>query len=391
MKKRNQRWRLIYLFPLAVLIYIGKQLRETKLLSALSGALILVIILLLVFVPKQASSTTSETVAVPSASPVVTASTPSPTPTPQPVSITLSFAGDCTFGKDESFDYSGSFNETYDREGADYFLKNVRDIFSGDDLTVVNFEGTLTDSTDRADKSWAFKGPREYVNILTGSSVEAANIANNHTADYGEQGLSDTKDALTQAGIRYFGYEDTTIIDVKGIKVGFTGQFTVYEDERHFTELQENIKALKDAGAQVIIANFHWGLELHNVPDTDQVELAHTAIDAGAHLVIGHHPHVLQGIEEYNGRYILYSLGNFCFGGNGNPPDYDCIIFQQTFTVAGDTVETINGGSIIPCLISSSTAYNDYCPTPAEGSTQERIMEKLESFSSELEGQSYFR
>lgn len=390
MKKRNQRWRLIYLFPLAVLIYIGKQLREKQLLAALSGALILVIILLLVFVQKQASSTAPETVAVPSASPVVTASTPSPTPTPQPVSITLSFAGDCTFGKDESFDYSGSFNETYDREGADYFLKNVWDIFSGDDLTVVNFEGTLTESTDRADKSWAFKGPREYVNILTSSSVEAANIANNHTADYGEQGLSDTKDALTQAGIRYFGYEDTTIIDVKGIKVGFTGQFTVYEDERHFTELQENIKALKDAGAQIIIANSHWGLELHNVPDTDQVELAHAAIDAGAHLVIGHHPHVLQGIEEYNGRYILYSLGNFCFGGNGNPPDYDCIIFQQTFTIAGDTVETIDGGSIIPCLISSTTAYNDYWPTPAEGSAQERIVEKLESFSNELDGQSYF-
>lgn len=388
MKKQSQRWRLIYLFPLAVLIALCKNLRKKKRLTALLGILILVVILLLVFVPRGNSSP-SETASLPSTTPSpAIASTPSPTPTP--VSITLSFAGDCTFGMDESFGYSGTFNETYDRNGADYFLKNVRDIFEKDDLTVVNFEGTLTESTNRADKTWAFKAPKEYVNILTGSSVEAVNLSNNHTGDYGDQGLTDTKDTLTDAGIRHFGYEDTAIIEVKGIKVGFTGQFTVYEDPRHLTELQDNIRALQDAGAQVIVACFHWGLELHDIPDADQVELAHAAIDAGAHFVVGHHPHVLQGIEEYHGRTILYSLGNFCFGGNSNPPDYDTMIFQQTFTVTDQQVETSGGGNIIPCLISSNTSYNDYCPTPASGTQQQRIIEKLENISGQLAGQSYF-
>lgn len=129
------------------------------------------------------------------------------------------------------------------------------------------------------------------------------------------------------------------------------------------------------------------GLELDYYPEADQVALAHAAIDAGAHLVIGHHPHVLQGIELYNGRYIVYSLGNFCFGGNSSPNDYDCMIFQQTFTLTGDTVSTDNNINVIPCRCSSTTSYNDYCPTPAEGDVKTSILDTIWTLSESLEGE----
>lgn len=104
-----------------------------------------------------------------------------------PVSLTLSVVGDCTLGTDETFDYDTSLNAYYENYGADYFLQNVKDIFSTDDLTIANFEGTLTDSDEREDKTFAFKAPASYASILTGGSVEAVNTANNHSHDYGDQ------------------------------------------------------------------------------------------------------------------------------------------------------------------------------------------------------------
>lgn len=389
MKNKKQRWRLIYLFPMAAVIYFKNQLKEKTPWAIAAAVLVCVLLLCMIFFPllPSGSDTPGEEIAALSPSPSVSPAgshTASPTPTPEPVNVTLTFAGDCTLGMDDSFTYSTSFNAKFAEKGPDYFLQNVRDIFSEDDLTVVNFEGTITDTTEATDKTWTFKGNKEYLDVLTSASVEVANLANNHSQDYGETGYADTQAALESAGITNFGFTETAIMEVNGIKVGFTGQFTVYEDESHLVQLKENIQNLKDQGAQLIIANFHWGLELDYYPDADQIELAHAAIDAGAHLVIGHHPHVLQGVEVYKGRYICYSLGNFCFGGNSSPPDYDCMIFQQTFTLHGDTVDVDDNIQVIPCRISSTTSYNDYCPTPAEGAVKDSIAEKLKGLSADL-------
>lgn len=319
----------------------------------------------------------------PTPSEQTTAALPSPSPSPTPVSITLSFAGDCTLGMDQSFGYSGSFNAAYDAYGPAYFLQNVQSIFAQDDLTVVNFEGTLTDSDERADKTWAFRGDPAYAKVLSEGSVEAVNLANNHSSDYGEESLTDTKSALDAEEIVHFGFEDTALVEVQGVKVGLLGMYTVYTDD-YIPTLQRLIGSLQDQGAQVIVASFHWGFENSYTPEQDQRELAHAAIDAGAHLVIGHHPHVLQGIEEYNGRYIAYSLGNFCFGGNYDPSDYDCIIAQQTFTVSGTQVNTQGQFQAIPCSVSSAADYNNYQPTPAQDSEKERILEKLQDLSDGL-------
>ena len=302
-----------------------------------------------------------------------------------PTTITISSMGDCTLGTDESFDQSTSFNAYYNEYGADYFFKNVRSILEADDLSVVNFEGTLTEETSRADKTFAFKGPAKYTDILTGSSVEAANIANNHSKDYGTKSQEDTIKNLSNAGIATFGYENVVVVDEKGIKVGLTGIYELAEHEQKATQIKENIQALKDAGAQIIIVNFHWGIEKEYTPNATQKKLAHLAIDEGADLVIGHHPHVLEGIEKYNGKYIAYSLGNFCFGGNKNPSDKDTMIFQQTFTIDTDgKVADDDSINIIPCSLSSSSNKNDYCPTPLEGDEAERVRQKIEKYSEGL-------
>jgi len=301
-----------------------------------------------------------------------------------PVSLTLSVVGDCTLGTDETFDYDTSLNAYYENYGADYFLQNVKDIFSTDDLTIANFEGTLTDSDEREDKTFAFKAPASYASILTGGSVEAVNTANNHSHDYGDQSFDDTLAALDDAGIVHFGYDETAVMDVKGIKVGLVGIYELYDHLEREQQLKDNIAKVKADGAQLIVVIFHWGNETETVPDSNQTTLGRIAIDEGADLVCGHHPHVLQGIETYKGRNIVYSLGNFCFGGNSSPSDMDTMIYQQTFTIDANGVKKDNVTNIIPCSISSAAydGYNNYQPTPAEGDEATRILGKINERSS---------
>ena len=301
-----------------------------------------------------------------------------------PVSLTLSVVGDCTLGTDETFDYDTSLNAYYENYGADYFLQNVKDIFSTDDLSIANFEGTLTDSDEREDKTFAFKAPASYASILTGGSVEAVNTANNHSHDYGDQSFDDTLAALDDAGIVHFGYDETAVMDVKGIKVGLVGIYELYDHLEREQQLKDNIAKAKADGAQLIVVIFHWGNETETVPDSNQTTLGRIAIDEGADLVCGHHPHVLQGIETYKGKNIVYSLGNFCFGGNSSPSDMDTMIYQQTFTIDADGVKKDNVTNIIPCSISSAAydGYNNYQPTPAEGDEATRILGKINERSS---------
>ena len=309
-----------------------------------------------------------------------------PTPTMAPVSLTVSVVGDCTLGTDENFDYDTSLNAYYENYGADYFFSNVKSIFSADDLTIANFEGTLTDSEEREDKEYAFKAPAEYAGILTSGSVEAVNTANNHSHDYGDQGYEDTISALDSAGILNFGYDKTVVTEVKGIKVGLVGIYELKDHLERKEQLKQNIAKVKAEGAQITIVIFHWGNEKEEVPDSNQTTLAHLAIDEGADLVCGHHPHVLQGIEEYKGKNIVYSLGNFCFGGNQYPSDMDTMIFQQTFTVDQNGVKADNVTNIIPCSVSSDSDYNNYQPTPAEGDEATRILNKIQERTAMITG-----
>lgn len=302
-----------------------------------------------------------------------------------PVSIKVSAAGDCTLGTDVNFDESTSFNTMYNEVGDPaYFFRNVASVFEQDDLSIVNLEGTLTTGGERADKTFAFRGSPEFTSILTAGNIEAVNLANNHSKDYGQQSYEDTIANVESAGIASFGYDRTALLDIKGVKVGLVGVYELADGLECQTQMKENIAKLKNEGAQLIIVSFHWGTEKENYPDEIQVTLSRMAIDEGAHLVLGHHPHVLQGIEEYKGRNIVYSLGNFCFGGNKNPSDKDTMIFQQTFTVQGSAVEGDNVKNIIPCSLSSEAGYNNYQPTILEGEAGQDVLDRITTYSSGL-------
>lgn len=304
-----------------------------------------------------------------------------------PVSLTLSVVGDCTLGTDETFDYDTSLNAYYENYGSAYFLQNVKSIFSQDDLTIANFEGTLTESDAREDKTFAFKGPASFTSILTDGSVEAVNTANNHSHDYGDQSYEDTMTALDAAGIVHFGYDETAVMDVKGIKVGMVGIYELKDHLEREQQLKDNIAKVKADGAQLIVVIFHWGNETETVPDSNQTTLGRLAIDEGADLVCGHHPHVLQGIETYKDKNIIYSLGNFCFGGNSSPSDMDTMIYQQTFTITSEGVQADNVTNVIPCSISSAAyeGYNNYQPTPADGDEAARILAKINERSADIQ------
>ncbi|MDO4502346.1 MAG: CapA family protein [Coriobacteriia bacterium] len=296
-----------------------------------------------------------------------------------PVNLTISFAGDCTLGTDESFDRGSSFNAAFESKGdPSWFFANVADIFAKDDLTVANMEGTLTTETSRQDKTFAFKGDADYAQVLAKGNVDAASLANNHSRDYGEQSYQDTIKNVEAAGVPTFGYDRIAYVTPKDVKVALIGTYVLDQGEGVIDSMVQNIKKAQDEGAQIIAVYPHWGNELDDVPDSTQVAVAHAAIDAGATLVVGSHPHVIQGLEKYKGRYIVYSLGNFCFGGNTNPTDSDCMIFQQTFTVNGKDVAQDDQVTTIPCRVSSVQGTNNYQPTPAEGSEKERIQEKID-------------
>ena len=313
----------------------------------------------------------------PSTEPVETDPTdPEPTE-PQTVTYTLSFAGDCTLGTDhDSYGGSGSFVKVV---GDDYSypFQNALPYFEADDFTLVNLEGVLCTNRTPADKTFQFRGPVEYAKILTAGSVEAVNLANNHTKDYGTSGYNSTLDALKSEKVTCVEDKGTaTFTTESGLKIGlYSGQF-----EADQADMKKDIKALRDGGAEIVIASFHWGTEYSYRPSSSQKKLAHAAIDAGADIVVGHHPHVLQPVEKYQDGIIYYSLGNFSFGGNKNPPDMDSVVIQQLIVRDADGTVRLGETKLIPFRVSSVTNKNDYKPTPyaADSTDYKRTITKLD-------------
>lgn len=295
------------------------------------------------------------------------------------VKITISAAGDCTLGVDSR--YNNAFNNKYNEKNSSYFLKKVKKIFSKDDLTIVNLEGTLTDSTDRAVKTYTFKGPQKYVNILKQGSVEAVTVANNHSMDFGEQGFKDTKAAVKNAGIKCFGYDTISYKKIKGERIAMIGVNALSSQGSQTSYVKTLIKKAKKKKSDLIIIYFHWGIERDALPNSTQMSLAHESIDCGADLVLGSHPHVVQGIEKYKGKYIVYSMGNFCFGGNSNPEDKDTMIFSQTFTFKNDKLINKKNAKVIPCSLSGVSYTNDFQPRILSESERTRVLNKIKDRS----------
>lgn len=299
--------------------------------------------------------------------------------------ITISAAGDVTMGRDALASYYNSFDQVaaVQKKDYSYFLRNVKPIFEYDDLTIVNLEGTLTNYTLMAEKQYRFKGNAAYTEVLKQGGIEAVNLANNHMFDYLDQGYWDTVSNLSAADIGYFGFDHKYITEVKGIRIGMLG-FTGWDSgKQKKDDIKKAVEDLKSRGANLIIVSFHWGEERMYAPNQTQKELGRYCIDIGVDLVLGHHPHVIQGIETYKGKSIVYSLGNFCFGGNKNPSDKDSYIYQHSFSFK-DNILLMETGQVIPVSISSSKDRNNYQPTPLQGIEANRVMNKIRKYSMDL-------
>lgn len=299
--------------------------------------------------------------------------------------VLLTSVGDCTLGRDDKFSYENSLPYIFKKNNSDYlyFFKNVYEIFKNDDITTANLEGTFTNSTTKASKQFTFKAPADYAKILTNGSIEGVNLSNNHIYDYLDKGFEDTKKALEAVNVPYFGEGNIWRTEVKGIKFAFLGYRGFYSSENFLKKLEDDIKALKCEN-YIVVINFHWGKESSYYPVDSQKIIAHHAIDSGADLIIGHHPHVIEGIEKYKDRLICYSLGNFCFGGNKNPRDKNTMIIQVKFNFTNDKFTSYDL-KIIPCSISSVNYMNDYCPTPLKGDKKTLLLEKINKISPNLD------
>ena len=305
-------------------------------------------------------------------------------PQDEKIDIILSSAGDCTIGTDPNFNISSSLPAVVRNNNNDYsyLFKNVSQIFKEDDITIVNLETTFTNAEERADKKFTFKAPPEFAQSLNLGHIEGVNISNNHTHDFLEKGFTDTINTLQQCKINYFGEGNKWVTEVKGVKFGFLGYQGWSANKALFNNIKKDVQELKAQNCVVVI-NFHWGIEGQYNPNNEQKQIAHFAIDNGADLIIGHHPHVIQGIEKYKEKYICYSLGNFCFGGNSNPPDKDTFVFQEKFSFTNKSL-TNSTIRVVPFSVSSVNYKNDYCPTPLKGEAKDKLLEKLNKLSSNL-------
>ncbi|MBN6189371.1 CapA family protein [Aneurinibacillus sp. BA2021] len=316
--------------------------------------------------------------------PVKQEAAPAPKEKNRSARVLVSAVGDVTIGTDEGFAYAGSFPQEVEKNGYAYFGKHISSLFMKDDITIANLETTLTTAKAKAVKTFRFKGTPEYARILTLSGIDTVNLANNHTHDYLQKGYDDTVRTLAQYGIGYFGYAKKEIRQVKGVSVGLLG----YEGWENTAKLRRSIAAdiekLRQQGAHIVIVSFHWGVERSNHPNTTQRGLGQHAIRSGADLVLGHHPHVMQGIEQYHGKYIVYSLGNFMFGGNRNPSDKDTFIFQQMFHVQDGKLADTREIRLIPASISSVKERNNYQPVPLSGAEGKRVLARLKNYTDHL-------
>ncbi len=293
-------------------------------------------------------------------------------------SVTISFTGDCTLGT-----YAKSSNRAFEvlfeqQKDYNYYFNNVKQIFENDDYTVVNLEGPLTDATVAQDKPFAFKGRKDYVNILLNGNVEAVNLSNNHIMDYYEEGFNDTIEVLNENNIDYFNNTIYHIEEINGYKFGFAGfkAFNLYTKN----EIDNAIKYFNDNDVDIKIITLHGGIEYDYQFDSIKEELAHYSIDNGVDLVVGHHPHILQGIEEYNNKYIIYSLGNFCYGGNRCPVDMNSMIAQVTFNFKNKKIDNYDL-NLIPVSISSVDYENNFQPTILECDKKDKVLELINNYS----------
>ncbi len=288
--------------------------------------------------------------------------------------IDMTFVGDCCMGTDSGAYYEGCMTWCMDNYPNTYFFDEVRYIFEQDDFTLANCEGVLTDREDlpmrdKGGPGYWFRSAAKNANIFAVSSIEKVSIDNNHSHDYLEEGFEDTKKALDAAGIDWGYKEKILYYEKEGFKIAIVCT-SCYGDEY---EVEDTLTWLEDAkkNSDYQIVYMHGGSEGVFEPDYWKIDAMHRFVDAGADLVIGHHPHVLQPKEVYNGVTIIYSLGNFCFGGNDYPNRYTAI-YKYILTIKGKEILD-QSDLFIPCYVFTG-GYNNWQPDVIEDEEDKQMV-----------------
>jgi poly-gamma-glutamate capsule biosynthesis protein CapA/YwtB (metallophosphatase superfamily) len=250
----------------------------------------------------------------------------SPSPAVEGDNVTLALVGDLL--------PAANVLELMKKNGYDYPFRAAKPLLEAADIAAGNLETPITTrGTPANDKQYVFRGNPETISAIKEAGFDYLSLANNHTLDYGWQGLSDTMDFLDDAKLQHAGSGNDdkeafapAYIESKGMTVGFVSVTRVVPDvswkaDRIHPGVAEAyspdraVASIKEAkqNADVVVVMVHWGVERMDTPAAHQTDLAHRFVDAGADLVIGSHPHVLQGFEAYKGKWIAYSLGNFVF------------------------------------------------------------------------------
>lgn len=303
--------------------------------------------------------------------------------------ITITCAGDLTIGGD-SRKRNNIFENELKAQGGDinFTMRNVRNILMEDDLTLVNFEGTLTESTyipsNKRENEFLFSAPPAYVSMLSDNGIEAVCLANNHVMDHGEDAYLETQQTLSEAGIVWSNEDHIGVYETHGIQIAMLSYFCIDRWDSLWDKVPADIAAAKER-YPLVIASFHWGIETHYQPTQNAIRMGRLAVDAGADLVVAHHTHRINPIEQYKGVYICYSLGNFCFAGHEKPSDMSSFLFQIRFRVKDGQCAS-KGFRIIPIRISSMESRNDFTPTPYEvGKSTDAVINVLKQNGSSLE------
>ena len=294
--------------------------------------------------------------------------------------VRITFLGDCTLGGEEKArnEYRG-FAQTIGRNGYAYPFRNLTALTAADDLTVANLEGVLSDSKDlrKTEKTFNFIGSTAYTEILKEGSVECVTLANNHSRDYGPAGYNDTVRALESAGIAYFGTDSVAVWrNDEGLMIGFLGVSGSLSGDR-YREHQKQAEFLRSIGCAAVITVMHAGQEYVAEPDGYQQQIVRRTVACGANLVIGHHPHIVQGYGIFSGVPVVWSLGNCVFGGNTNPRDHDALAVQAELSFE----EGVLAGIVLrfyPISVSGGEGFNDYSPVLLSGEDAERVLRKME-------------
>lgn len=305
-----------------------------------------------------------------------------PEPEPEDVGfdIVVSFTGDMMLASLKNETTASNFNAYAAQNEPSYFLQNVRPLFKADDLTVVNLENVLTDrklveKEKDHDPAYWYRSRTANTEILTSSGVEAVSLANNHTGDYGPEGIKDTIKAVEKAGLLYGNNSRTFYYEKNGYRIavichGLWNEGQAGEIVRRIRQAEE------DSDFQIVF--YHGGKEKVHEPEPWRQRASRRLVDEGADLVIGNHPHVLQPRETYQGVEIIYSMGNFCYGGS-KYPENRTIIYQLKLHIDSEGKLESKAGEIIPCYVYTGDAGNNYCPgIIGDEETKQRVLDFMD-------------